>query len=134
MINIVAEISYNDKYRSGKFLMIDTKYRSGKFLMIDTKYRISRLTLNIVFILYFKMSASNHVDVNRQEKDGKIIEITTMNYGFMNWKKHIEICVTKKHHKYNDLMDTSCTLYFQLFNTRIRWGKHSCNYVTRIEK
>lgn len=64
-------------------------------------------------------------------KNGEEIERTVMSDSFLHWKRHVETCVTKKHHRYNDLNQVSCTRYFQLFNTRFRWDITTCTYVDR---
>lgn len=64
---------------------------------------------------------------------GEFIETVITSEGFLNWKHHVERCVTKKHHKYNDLLQTSCKRYFRFFNTPLHWGERESTGVTRIE-
>jgi len=64
-------------------------------------------------------------------KHGEEIETTMMSDSFLHWKRHVETCVTKKHHRYNDLNKVSCTLYFQFFDTPFRWSITTFTYVYR---
>lgn len=81
------------------------------------------------------MSKFNILDVRRNVlESGEVVDTVITSEGFLNWKHHVETCITKKHHKYDDLLQTSCTRYFRLFTTSLRWDENTCTYVTRIEK
>lgn len=81
------------------------------------------------------MSKLKIVDVHQKRlQNGEVVDTIITSDGFLNWKHHVETCITKRHHKYDDLLQTSCTRYFRFFHSSLHWNEYKYTYVSRIEK